>query len=94
MVAFAFILPQIKNLPSPLQQRALLEQMVAIRTAEKDRLIREINHRVGNQLQIMSALVRMEKHNADNDKEQRWIVSQGTMSDVIAGLIFEAMEKL
>ena len=59
-IAFAFILPQIKDLPSPRQQRALLEQMVAARTAEKDPLIREINHRVGNQLQIMSSLVRIE----------------------------------
>ena len=66
-VAFAFILPQIKNLPSPRQQRALLEQMVANRTAEKDRLIREINHRIGNQLQIMSSLIRIEKRSADND---------------------------
>ena len=66
-IAFAFILPQIKNLPSPRQQRALLEEMVATRTAEKDRLIREINHRVGNQLQVMSSLVRIEKQRADND---------------------------
>lgn len=66
-IAFAFILPQIKNLPSPRQQRAQLEQIVVIRTAEKDRLIREINHRIGNQLQIMSSLVRIEKQRADND---------------------------
>ena len=66
-VAFAFILPQIKNLPSPRQQRALLEQIVANRTAEKDRLIREINHRIGNQLQIISSLIRIEKRSADSD---------------------------
>ncbi len=66
-IAFAFVLPQIKNLPSPKQQRVLLEQMVAARTAEKDRLIREINHRVGNQLQIMGSLLRIEKLGADND---------------------------
>lgn len=45
-VAFAFILPQIRLLPSPVQQRAELEHLVAQRTLEKDRLIREINHRV------------------------------------------------
>jgi hypothetical protein len=65
-IAFALVLPQIKNLSSPGQQRALLEQMVAARTAEKDRLILEINHRVGNQLQIMSSLVRIEKRGTDN----------------------------
>ena len=65
-IAFALILPQIKSLPSPSQQRALLEGMVAARTSEKDRLIREINHRVGNQLQIMGSLVRLEKRNTEN----------------------------
>jgi hypothetical protein len=69
-VAFAFVLPEIRNLPSPKRQRALLEEMVAARTAEKDRLIREINHRVGNQLQIMSSLVRLEKQRSNNDEVQ------------------------
>jgi Histidine kinase len=67
-IAFAFVLPQMKNLPSPKQQRALLEQEVAYRTKEKDRLIREINHRTGNQLQIISSLLRLERKAADNDK--------------------------
>jgi hypothetical protein len=59
-IAFAFILPQIKLLPSPRQQRAQLEKQVAQRTAEKDQLIREINHRVGNQLQIIRSMVSVE----------------------------------
>jgi hypothetical protein len=67
-IAFAFILPQIKNLPSPRKQRALLERMVVARTAEKDRLIREINHRVGNQLQIISSLVRIERQRAGSEE--------------------------
>jgi histidine kinase len=67
-IAFALVLPQIKNLSSPRQQRALLEQMVAARTGEKDRLILEINHRVGNQLQIMSSLVRIERRRTDNNE--------------------------
>jgi hypothetical protein len=65
-VAFAAILPQVKNIPSPRAQRALLEKMVATRTAEKDRLIREINHRAGNQLQIISSIVRIEKRRTDS----------------------------
>lgn len=59
-IAFAFVLPQIKLLPSPRQQRELLQQLVAERTREKDQLIREINHRIGNQLQILSSIVNIE----------------------------------
>jgi two-component sensor histidine kinase len=67
-IAFGMILPQIKNLPSPRKQRVWLEQAVATRTAEKDRLIRELNHRVGNQLQILSSLLRIERRSADSDE--------------------------
>jgi hypothetical protein len=63
-LAFAWILPQIKMLPSPKQQRELLAATVAKRTVEKDALIGEINHRVGNQLQILNALVHMERKRA------------------------------
>jgi len=65
-IAFAFVLPEIKNLPSPRRQRMLLEEMVTARTAEKDELVREINHRVGNQLQVMNSLVRLEKQRTDD----------------------------
>jgi len=33
---------------------------VTLRTREKDQLIREINHRIGNQLQILSSIVSIE----------------------------------
>ena len=65
-IAFAFILPQIKLLPSPAQQRAALAKVVSQRTSEKDQLIREINHRVGNQLQIVSSLVSIESRRTEN----------------------------
>ena len=67
-VAFALILPQIKMLPSPAQQRAALAKVVSQRTSEKDQLIREINHRVGNQLQIISSLISLESRKTDNDE--------------------------
>ena len=67
-VAFAFILPQIKMLPSPRQQQAQLEQMVAERSREKDRLIREINHRIGNQIQVLSSIVSIETRRADGEE--------------------------
>jgi len=41
---------------------------VSDRTREKGRLILEINHRVGNQLQILSSLVRIERRTAVSDE--------------------------
>ena len=66
--AFAFILPQIKDLPSPKRQRAELEKLVSQRTQEKDRLIQEINHRIGNQLQILSSLVSIEARRSTSEE--------------------------
>lgn len=65
-LAFAVVLPQIKLLPSPQRQKAELESLVASRTAEKDMLIRELNHRVGNQLQLMVSFVNVEKRRAQD----------------------------
>lgn len=69
-IAFAMILPQIKMLPSPRQQRAQLEQAVRERTVEKDKLIREINHRIGNQLQILSSIVNVERRRANGEESR------------------------
>jgi hypothetical protein len=67
-VAFAFVLPQIKLLPSPRVRSRELETLVAERTKEKDQLILEINHRVGNQLQILSSLVRIESRKTESEE--------------------------
>ena len=64
-IAFALILPQIKMLPSPRQQRDELQRLVAERSKEKDRLIREINHRIGNQIQVLKSMTSIEKRKAD-----------------------------
>ncbi len=69
-IAFAVILPQIKMLPSPKQQREQLQKLVADRTREKDQLIREINHRVGNQLQVLKSLVSIETRRAEGEEAQ------------------------
>jgi len=67
-VAFAYILPQINELPSPKKQRAELERLVKQRTREKDLLIHEINHRIGNQLQVLSSIVSIESRRANSDE--------------------------
>ncbi len=67
-VAFMLIIPQIKLLPSPAQKRAELERLVAQRTAEKDQLIREINHRIGNQLQIIRSMLSVESRRTEADE--------------------------
>ena len=67
-IAFAFVLPRIKDLPSPKRQRRELEQLVRQRTQEKDRLIQEINHRIGNQLQILSSLVSIETRRSKSEE--------------------------
>jgi hypothetical protein len=68
--AFAFIriLPEIRDLPSPWQQKAELERLVAERTREKDALIREIHHRIGNQLQIISSLMSIEERRTKTEE--------------------------
>ncbi len=60
-------------LPSPRQQRAQLELAVRERTAEKDKLIREINHRIGNQLQILSSLVNVERRRAGGEESREML---------------------
>jgi hypothetical protein len=67
-IAFGLILPEIKLLPSPKRQRELLEAAVAERTKEKDLLIREINHRIGNQLQILQSVVSIEMRGTEADE--------------------------
>jgi hypothetical protein len=59
-IAFINVIPQIRKLPSPSKQKAELERLVAQRTKEKDALIKEINHRVGNQLQTVSSMISIE----------------------------------
>lgn len=66
-IALIAILPQIKLLPSPAQQRQSLETTIGERTKQKDLLIREINHRIGNQLQILASLLNIEERKADTD---------------------------
>jgi hypothetical protein len=67
-VAFACVLPSIRLMPSPKHQREELERAVARRTREKDRLLHEIHHRLGNQLQVLNSLVSIETRRAKTDE--------------------------
>jgi hypothetical protein len=67
-VALTLVLPKIALLPSPRQQRAQLEAAVASATQQKDQLLLELHHRVGNQLAKLGAVVRREMRDSNNDK--------------------------
>lgn len=67
-IAFTYILPQINKIPSPKKQQAELERLVRQRTREKDLLIQEINHKIGNQLQVLSSIVSVESRSANSDE--------------------------
>ena len=66
-IAFTYVLPQINELPSPKKQQVELERLVRQRTREKDILIQELNHRIGNQLQKMISLVSIESRRSRSD---------------------------
>jgi hypothetical protein len=82
-VAFACVLPSIRLMPSPKQQREELERAVARRTREKDRLLHEIHHRLGNQLQVLNSLVSIEIRRAETG-EAAAILSR--ITNVLDGL--------
>jgi hypothetical protein len=63
-IALNIVLPQINLLPSPARQREDLQRAVEEATRDKDALLLEINHRVGNQLAKMGAMVRRELREA------------------------------
>lgn len=59
-VALSMALPKIALLPSPQRQQRKLRLAVERATREKDALLLELNHRVGNQLAMLGAAVRKE----------------------------------
>jgi hypothetical protein len=59
-IALSMALPKIALLPSPRRQQRELKLAVDRATHEKDALLLELNHRVGNQLAMLGAMVRRE----------------------------------
>jgi two-component sensor histidine kinase len=73
------------RLPSPKQQQIKLEKMVAERTGEKDQLIREINHRIGNQLQIIQSMISVESRRSENSDVLQVLGRLASELDKMAG---------
>ncbi len=65
-ISLTLVLPKLNLLPSPQKQRRELEAAVDLATREKDAMLVELNHRVGNQLAKLSAMVRSEIRSAGN----------------------------
>lgn len=63
-IALSLSLPKIALLPSPERQRRELQSAVEQATRDKDALLLELNHRVGNQLAMLGAVVRRELRTA------------------------------
>jgi hypothetical protein len=92
-IAFAFILPQIKLLPSPRQQREELRRLVAERTKEKDQLIREINHRVGNQIQVLKSMISIESRRTTAPESVDILARLQTQLDAMAAQHLERSQQ-
>jgi hypothetical protein len=67
-IALLVLLPRIKYLPSPAAQKAELARAVAERTREKDELVWQIYHQLGNQIQIMQSAINIESRRVKSDE--------------------------
>lgn len=77
------IVPRALRLVSPRERALTLEREVAART-EENVLLREINHRLGNQLQIMGSVVRLERRKAVTPEERAVVERIGVVVDDLA----------
>ncbi len=81
-IALNFALPKIALLPSPRQQRAALELAVTEATRDKNALLLELHHSVGNQLAKLGALVRLELRQADPAARPSLLRIQSLLEDL------------
>ena len=82
--ALIAVMPQALRMISPKQRQLALEAEIDRRLHENRELIREINHQLGNQLQIMSSAVRMELRSAESEEA---LESLGQLETVLNGLV-------
>jgi len=69
-LAFAWILPDIKKMPSPMERQAELENAVSHRTQELGKLVREVHHQLGNQLQVLSSAISLEERKESSEQTE------------------------
>jgi len=81
-IALSLALPKIALLPSPERQRRELEIAVERATREKDALLLELNHRVGNQLAMLGAVVRRELRGLPEGENQRLLRIQALLEQL------------
>lgn len=81
-IALSIALPQIVSLPSPRQQRIALEKAVSAATRDKDALLLELHHQVGNQLAKLGALVRIELRKNDPSSAAALLRIQELLEDL------------
>ncbi len=89
-VALIAIVPRALRLVSPRERALQLELEVAARTKENVQLLREINHRLGNQLQIMGSLVRLERRKSVTPEERAVVERIGVVVNDLARSYHEA----
>lgn len=82
--ALLALLPRIFRIVSPKARQEELARLVAERTRENNALIREINHQLGNQLQIMSSAIRIERRKV---REECTRASLGRLEEVLSDLV-------
>jgi hypothetical protein len=69
-LAFAWILPDIKSMPSPRERQIELENAVTRRTQELNKLVREVHHQLGNQLQVLSSAISLEERKVTSEETE------------------------
>jgi hypothetical protein len=82
--ALIAVMPQALRLVSPRARQEELERQVRDRTAENVALVREINHRLGNQLQVMTSAIRLERRRAVEPGEREAL---GRLAHVVDELV-------
>ena len=82
--ALIAVMPTALRMISPRERQLKLEAEVTERTRENGELVREINHRLGNQLQIMSSAVRIERRRAGGAEELKILQRLSAVVDDLA----------
>lgn len=82
--ALIAVMPAILRLVSPKARHEELMRVVDERTRENMELAREINHQLGNQLQVLTSAIRIEKRRATTIPEHTALERIGDVVDELA----------